>query len=126
MARLSRLKSQDKTLSVKIGEEVLNIQYNRSTYTVEFETEMREKQEQNAPAAALAAMVLRVVTSWDLEDYHPEDLHILEEHRRTIPVPLNQESVERMVPIEVLVEIIAAIAEDNRPKENPSRPTKDF
>lgn len=128
MARLSKvnLGDGDHTVPVKFGEEVLNITYNRGKFTPRVERELQEEAKANRPGGALAKMLMKVLISWDLEDAHPEDVNLPEDQQRLVPVPLNEQTLDDLLSIPAQARIVETIAEDNRPKQTTSEPTKEF
>lgn len=115
-----------KPLEVHFGDEVLHLEYSRSTITPKFEEDLQESIKNNLPGQALSKMLQEVIVSWDLEDWDPDDMETPEENRRTIPVPVDAEVFHDKISVEAMAKIVEAITEDNRPKETTSKPTKEF
>lgn len=128
MARLNKVNQGDgnRTVAVTYGEETLNVTYNRGALTPKVERELQEEASANRPGGALAKMLGKVIVGWDLQDVHPDDAELPEDHQRLVDVPLNSDTLDDILSIAAQAKIVEAIAEDNRPKATTSGPTKEF
>lgn len=110
--------TEQKTVSISFGDEVLELTYNRSKYTPKFEREVKELMDSNLPANMLAKMVFALVTDWNLEDVVDPDAP--EKEWEYEKVPLTLETFEALLSAEALATIVEALSEDNRPNQKPS------
>lgn len=105
--------------------EILTISYCQDAYTVKLERQLQEQIKNNLPGQMLKVYILKLVKGWDVVDYHPDDMELPEEERRTVPVPLNEETLDDIIPIDKLARVVEAIAEDQRPNLTSSKNTED-
>jgi len=99
--RLSDLTKETRKISVNIGaSEPLEIEYRARAYTAELEDNLTGAQEH--PAATLAQILQRLVVSWNLVDDNDR------------PYPLDETHLGKL-PVQVMIAIFQAIAEDMRP-----------
>lgn len=103
--RLSELTSDERTIAVEIGEELLTVTYRPGGYTPEVEDAMRSQNEKNRPGNGLAAALSRLVMEWDLTEDNGEAVEISLERLRKLPV-------------EFLTRVTNAITTDMRPRRD--------
>lgn len=110
--------SEQKTVSIKFGDETLELTYNRAKYTPRFEREVKQLMEENLPANMLAKMVFALVIDWNAMDVVDDSLP--EDSWEWYKVPLTFETFESLLSAEALATIVESLAEDNRPNQKPS------
>lgn len=119
-----------KEITVPIGDsatgDLITIGYDADEYTVKLERELQEKIKENLPGAMLAVYVLKLVKSWDVVDYDPEDAKsdLPEEEWKTVPMPLTPDTFDDLIPIHLMARIVECIAEDQNPKLKSSERTR--
>jgi hypothetical protein len=97
------------TVPIQFGDEVLTIKYSRAALTPAVEREYRRLTElratdQEAARAAVLYILPLMIKEWDM---------LLEDG--TV-MPIEAEMIEQHLPLDVLLEITAAVFSDNSPK----------
>lgn len=125
MARLKKVQKPDiRPVTVNFDGEVLNMKIDRQKYTPRLERQMKEAIDENLPLNMLVEFLHSLVTEWDLEDVHPDDVDKPEDKQRMVPVPLTRENIGDMG-VEVLQQIADGIIEAQRPNQTNSEISND-
>ena len=125
--RLSAVNAPDGDISLEVlfGENSLSLTYSRDTYTPKLERELAQLINDRLPGNMLAAMLIKVLRTWDVVDVHPEDKNKPEVDQRLVPVPLSESSLTDLLSVAALSKIVEAMAEDQRPKLTTSESAND-
>lgn len=133
----------DKSVSIPIGIDTLNLTYNREKYTPKLERELRERMEDRRPGAMLSDFLLNLINGWDVlevvegQEEKIEKLtlkagrelstdELQQEGIQFTPLPLNAETFEALVSVEAQALIVEKLSEDQRPNAKPSDFTSDI
>jgi len=118
---------QTENVEVAFGNVVVHFTYDSSKYTGNVEKNLKQMMDaEGLPINGIIRMLMVLLTGWDVTDYHPEDMHLPEDQRREVPLPLTEEVMAEMFGITALAKIINAINAKNEMGKQPVKPTPDF
>ncbi len=110
---LDQVMNQEAKTDLKVGEETLEITYNPSNWTPEFESTLKVSDDNPFASVLYARMVSKIVTRWDLMEASGK------------PVKLTEERLSKL-PVRFLADVVGALTEHMSPKKKPSANSGSF